>query len=419
MPLRSARLTGDQVLENCLAGTHRMLGGEDGLSVMRVQSALLDLGRSVGPKGADGTFGPDTGAAVTAYKTDKGLVPNDPVVGPGTTLELDNDLFHDPPNLDPVFAEFSPAVVDHRLEQFVARELIQFRQAPLDSWRRMLGTFALNALNSGELLGIVAQSRATDLRDRFLAVADPVQPDGASAESFFDDAIIAGGALGNTVTFFVGGLPRAFIIIRDDVILGRASILRQSDNTRAPASLQGVVVHELTHARNLANIQSLLATPDTDTNAYADTALAQRRSATGRPTAGVLRSYVAELTARHVHWVVLKELAGTPGNIAFRGLATDELAAAALFYFVELPSVYDSNGYGAGINAQGDTVRFHQLDLWLRLCAAQSFSDIPADDQQSTLAFQGAAQFCADQVANPTLDFAQEDGVFPLIQDFR
>jgi hypothetical protein len=121
----------------------------------------------------------------------------------------------------------------------------------------------------------------------------------------------------------------------------------------------------------------------------------------------VLRSYVAELTARYVHWVVLKELAGTPGGIAIRGLATDKLAAAAPFYFVEETSLYDANGYGAGINAQGDAVRFHQLDLWLRLCAAQSFSDIPADDQ-----------FCAGQVGHPTLDFAQEDGVFPLIQDF-
>ena len=86
---------------------------------------------------------------------------------------------------------------------------------------------------------------------------------------------------------------------------------------------------------------------------------------------------------------------------------------------MELRSVYDVNGYGAGINAQGDAMRFHQLDLWLRLCAAQSFSDISADDEQSTLAFQAAAQFCADQVNDPTLDFAQEDGVFPLIQDFR
>src|SRR3954462_8418203 len=98
MPLRSARLTGDQVLENCLTGGHRMLSGEDGLPVLRVQSALLDLGRSVGPHGADGLFGPDTGAAVTAEKTDKGRVPMVPVVGPGTIRALDNDLFHDPPN---------------------------------------------------------------------------------------------------------------------------------------------------------------------------------------------------------------------------------------------------------------------------------------------------------------------------------
>ena len=421
LPLRSARLTGDQVLENCLAGRHRMLEGEDGLPVMRLQSALLDVRPEdpVGPNGADGIFGPDTAAAVTAYKTDKGLVPNDPVVGAGTTQALDDDLFRDPPNLDPTFAEFSPAVVDHRLEQFVARELLALLQAPFDSWRHMLGTFALNALNSGELLGIVAQSRAVDLRDRFLAVADPVQPNGVTAENFFDDAISAGGALANTVTFFVGGQPRAFIVIRDDVILGRASIVRESDNTRAPASLQGTVVHELTHARNLAAIQALLATADTDANAYADTALAQARSATGRQTARTLRSYVAEFTARHVHWVALKELEGSPGGIAVRGLPSERLAAAALFYFVELRSVYDSNGYGAGINVQGDAVRFRQLDLWLRLCANQSFSDRPADDELSTQAFQAAAQFCAEQVANPAApDFAEEDGVFPLIRDF-
>jgi hypothetical protein len=58
-------------------------------------------------------------------------------------------------------------------------------------------------------------------------------------------------------------------------------------------------------------------------------------------------------------------------------------------------------------------------ELWLRLCADQSFSDRAEDDQQSTLAFQAAAQFCADQVTDPTLDFAREDGLFPLISDFR
>jgi hypothetical protein len=76
-----------------------------------------------------------------------------------------------------------------------------------------------------------------------LAVADPVQ-DGQSAEVFFDDAIVAGGALANTVAFSSAGQLRAFIVIRDDVILGRESIVRISDGTRAPVTLQGVVVHE-------------------------------------------------------------------------------------------------------------------------------------------------------------------------------
>ena len=60
MPLRSPRFAGDPVLEACLAGQHRMLQDESGLAVMRVQAALLDLGRSVGSAGADGIFGPDT-----------------------------------------------------------------------------------------------------------------------------------------------------------------------------------------------------------------------------------------------------------------------------------------------------------------------------------------------------------------------
>jgi hypothetical protein len=64
-------------------------------------------------------------------------------------------------------------------------------------------------------------------------------------------------------------------------------------------------------------------------------------------------------------------------------------------------------------------MRFLQLALWLSLCAKQSFSDVSVDDKRSKLAFQAAAQFCADPVANSTLDFAEEDGVFPLIQDFH
>jgi hypothetical protein len=73
----------------------------------------------------------------------------------------------------------------------------------------MLDRFALNSLNSGELLGIVAQIRALDLGNQFLAAPDPLKPGGVSAEDFFDEAIIPG-ATANTVTFFAGGQPRAF-----------------------------------------------------------------------------------------------------------------------------------------------------------------------------------------------------------------
>lgn len=419
MPLRSARLTGDPTLQQCLEGAHRMLTGADGLSVMRVQSALLDLGRSVGPGGADGIFGPDTGAAVSAYKRAKDLTPSDPVVGPGTTRALDDDMFLDPPHLDPTFAEFSPAVVEHRLEQFVARELAAMRAAPFDSWRRMLATFALDALNSGELLGIVAASRVGDLREQFLAVADPVQPDGSTAEETFREVTSGTSALGVTVEFSASGARRAFIIIRDDVVLGRAVTFRIADGTTAPEPLLGTLVHELTHARNLANSAALRAISDTDADVYADTALAQQRSATGIPTAATTHAYVEELTARHVHWVVLQELAGTPGGIAVRSLPADRLAAAALFYFVEEGVLWDANQYGAGINAQGDAVRFPQLDRWLRLCSTQSFSDVADDDKLSTLAFQAAARFSADQVTNPSFDFIQEDGLYPLVSDFH
>jgi hypothetical protein len=396
-----------------------MMAPEKGVPVKRVQAALIELGRSVGPAGADGIFGKDTGTAVSAYKAAKGLSPTDPVVGAGTSKALDDDLFFNPPTLDPAFAEFSPLVMDHRVEPFVALELAALVGAPLNSWRHMLGRFALDALNSGELLGIVIRSRAIQLRDRYLQVADAVQPSGETAEVLFDDGIVAADDVARTITFHAGGSPRSFILIGDDVVLGRAFITRIANGTRAPVTLLGTIVHELTHARNVAGSLALRQTADTDVNAYADTALAQARSAAQGPTANVLQAFVAEMVARHVHWIVLQELAGTPGGLALSSLPSEELAAAVLFYFVEFPLVFDSNGYGAGINAQGDAVRFRQLELWLNLCAAQSFSDDAAADQQATQLFLDAAGFCADQIANPVLEFPEENGLFPLPADFH
>jgi hypothetical protein len=420
MPLRGPRFSGDPVLEECFAGRHRMLAPEQGLPVKRVQAALIELGRSVGPKGDDGVFGADTGAAVSAYKASKDppLTPTDPVVGPGTSKALDDDLFFDPPPLDPAFGEFAPFVVAHRVEPFVGRELAPLMSSPLDSWRRMLAGGALRDLSSGQLLGIVAQSRAIDLRDAYLAVADADQGGGVSASDHFDDQIVPDAAVGRTITFRVGGQPRAFILIGDDTILGRQTIVRASNGTRAPVTLLGVVVHELTHARNLATTALLRQTLDTDEAVYADTALAQASSASGAgATVEVLDSFVGEMVARHVHWIILKELAGTPGEIAIRTLQPDQLSGAIDFYFSEVTAIYDSNGYGRAIAAQGDAARFRQLELWLRVCARQVFSDVQAQDDLATLLFDAAADFCAERVNDPFV-IVDLDGLFPLPADF-
>ena len=171
-------------------------------------------------------------------------------------------------------------MVAHRVEPFVDRELASLMSSPLDSWRRMLAGGALRDLSSG-LLGIVAQSRAINLRDPSLAVADADQGGGVSASDHFDNQIIPGAAIGRTVSFRVGGEPRAFILVGDDTILGRQTIVRASDGTRAAVTLLGVVVHELTHARNLATTAVLRQTLDSDTTVYADTALAQASGASG------------------------------------------------------------------------------------------------------------------------------------------
>ena len=89
VPLTNPRFAGDPVLEACLAGEHRMMAPETGPAVAKVQQALLDLGFALPVSGADGAFSGETAAAVAAYKTDREIFPNDPVVGPKTMMSLD------------------------------------------------------------------------------------------------------------------------------------------------------------------------------------------------------------------------------------------------------------------------------------------------------------------------------------------
>ena len=59
-------------------------------SVEKVQQALQWIGFLQEPP--NGSFGPSTCAAVTAFKTARELYPNDPVVGPKTAAQLDKEI---------------------------------------------------------------------------------------------------------------------------------------------------------------------------------------------------------------------------------------------------------------------------------------------------------------------------------------
>ncbi len=99
MALRSARFSGDPVWQQCLAGIHRMLAPEENLSVMRVQEGLRALGFFTGK--LDGFFGPVTGAAVDRLQDVSRHLAGRPGSRPETAEKLDDELFVDPPSLDP------------------------------------------------------------------------------------------------------------------------------------------------------------------------------------------------------------------------------------------------------------------------------------------------------------------------------
>ncbi|HEX5812014.1 MAG TPA: peptidoglycan-binding domain-containing protein [Pseudonocardia sp.] len=93
--LSSPRFVGDPTLEACLQDRARLGEGASGLSVGRVQQALVDLGHDLGA-GADQRYGPKTAAAVRSFKTDQALgFTQFGDVGPGTMGRLD-ELFPGP-----------------------------------------------------------------------------------------------------------------------------------------------------------------------------------------------------------------------------------------------------------------------------------------------------------------------------------
>jgi hypothetical protein len=61
-------------------------------SVALIQEALVAIGMDLPIGGVDDAFGDETGTAVSDFKSDRNILPSDPVVGPGTVQRLDLEL---------------------------------------------------------------------------------------------------------------------------------------------------------------------------------------------------------------------------------------------------------------------------------------------------------------------------------------
>ena len=118
--LTSPRFAGDTDLDAVAKGTLRLAAPgtspypapvlSQGPAIAKIQQALIDLSYPLPQHGADGRFGAETGAAVTKYKTDRSITPNDPVIGRLTIASLDTDIIaHDQPTPPPPTPAPAPA----------------------------------------------------------------------------------------------------------------------------------------------------------------------------------------------------------------------------------------------------------------------------------------------------------------------
>lgn len=99
--LKSPRFKGDEILESCYDGEHRMTIGERGEAVIRVQQALIDLEYPLPQYGVDGKYGSETAGAVANFKIDNNITPSDGIVGQKTMRALDAMFIAGPPIISP------------------------------------------------------------------------------------------------------------------------------------------------------------------------------------------------------------------------------------------------------------------------------------------------------------------------------
>ncbi|MFI6959875.1 peptidoglycan-binding protein [Nocardia sp. NPDC050408] len=105
--------------------------GDKGISVRRIQWAMIDLEFDLPMFGADGSFGEETVSAVSAYKRSRGIEPSDGKVGVKTMTRLDTEPLH---SLDDQQLHYSD-----RKSFYTNRALAKANDAAHIEWEPTLG----------------------------------------------------------------------------------------------------------------------------------------------------------------------------------------------------------------------------------------------------------------------------------------
>lgn len=202
MALSSARFSAVPELQACAVDDAAHLTvGANGDHVALVQQALLDLGESLGPGGADGAYGPATAAAVTSYKTARSILNAtgqiDSIVGKLTIASLDDDI-------DQLDTAVVPCLSDPALG-----DPLDLGGAPEPAVNALLGLIGV-----GSLVEVDADGTPRILLD--LAATDP------NAASALED-VVSGAAQ----------------LLGDDPEPGRASLVGSLPTVATSASLVG------------------------------------------------------------------------------------------------------------------------------------------------------------------------------------
>jgi hypothetical protein len=129
------------------------------------------------------------------------------------------------------------------------------------------------------------------------------------------------------------------------------------------------------------------------------------------PTNQVFRSFVAEMCARHVHWVAVQDLVGN--GAAVQLLSPTALAFAAHEYFTQLTGVFrrcgdQPAGPQTGLPAAVEVVSSLRRTVLQRRC----------DENFRTRAhLAGAAAVCANGAVSPSPSNPLGEGLFTLRKD--